>query len=369
MESKNNRVYYDRVNGLRGLSAIVVFLSHAVGMYNTGIMSRFLFFDGAGAVVLFFMISGFSNSIRYVSKPYTEFKLIRYFFSRLFRLYPPYLLSLVPIMIMRKFFFTYENMMGLSEWALSKWVEFPGLNQLLTFSILKTPFDSEINSTMWPMTIIIIITLLFPIILVLLQKISNKYILLVILIGSYIISFSSSILSFLPIFVIGAIIAKYSDAIRESSEHKSYNRSSNLIILLCSLLFINVRFLVPIFLNIESIPEHGIIVDGVTSIGCLVLILYSVLENKFTNLLNNKFLKFLGNISYSFYLLHFPVILTVVSIMTPILNNSYVVIPISFIATIIISYPFYHIVELNSKDISQKLIKFIEMHGRKLDYD
>ena len=77
-------------------------------------------------------------------------------------------------------------------------------------------------------------------------------------------------------------------------------------------------------------------------------------------MLNTRVIQFFGKISYSLYLLHFPILLIVCSYTEP---SVYLVFPISLIITLLLSYLSYEFIELPfiqlGKRIQTKRLDFI----------
>jgi peptidoglycan/LPS O-acetylase OafA/YrhL len=343
--TQNKDSYFQGLNGLRGLAALIVFLCHAVGFFNNGLLSHFLLFDGAAAVVLFFILSGYSLSIKYVSDPDKRFNILSYIIKRFFRLYPSYIAGLVVILALRYFVFQPGMMVGLSDWVNSKWLELPRIKEIILYSLIIGAKTNLINSTMGAMFYLIVMSVIFPILIIPLRKINSKIGIFILLTLSYVVAVKIHIFVYLPLFVIGGIMAKYHNNILIFLKGKQINRFFSIIILLIAVFLFNIRFCAPVFFGYNSFPEHGLLVDTITSLGCLVLMHYALSDNRLTSFLLNKQLNYIGKISYLFYILHFPILLTITSIVYPLLHNIYISILLSLVATIIASSVLYKFVE------------------------
>ena len=117
---------YTELDGLRGLAAFSVFLSHAIGLlYETNAIKALqsspfrIFWDGAAAVDLFFVLSGLVLALPYVTDgknpPYVQFCI-----RRMFRLYPAFLVALCVSLALRAGYDA-DGMTSLSYWAQSLW--------------------------------------------------------------------------------------------------------------------------------------------------------------------------------------------------------------------------------------------------------
>lgn len=94
--------YIPALDGLRGVSAVVVIAHHCFEALPLGDAESAallatplgLFFHGQGAVEIFFVLSGFVLAAS-VSRNRNANDLIAYFTKRIFRIYPPYLVGLL----------------------------------------------------------------------------------------------------------------------------------------------------------------------------------------------------------------------------------------------------------------------------------
>lgn len=95
---------FSKFDFYRGVSAVVVVLAHAcqVFLYNIELVSDYKFYISnlaVFAVVLFFLLSGFlvTKSIISNYRKYSRFDWIDYLSSRLARIYPPFIFSMVVV--------------------------------------------------------------------------------------------------------------------------------------------------------------------------------------------------------------------------------------------------------------------------------
>jgi peptidoglycan/LPS O-acetylase OafA/YrhL len=78
------------LQSLRGLAACTVLMGHATQMYDQPHATIYVssFFNGRGAVVLFFVLSGFVLTRSLRNDPFTSRSIMRFYVRRLMRLYP-----------------------------------------------------------------------------------------------------------------------------------------------------------------------------------------------------------------------------------------------------------------------------------------
>lgn len=85
--------YINTLTGLRGLAALIVFISHGANQ----LMLPAIFGNGLGqlGVMLFFVLSGFLMAWLYLQKPFTSESVSHYIVARVGRIFPLYLLLLL----------------------------------------------------------------------------------------------------------------------------------------------------------------------------------------------------------------------------------------------------------------------------------
>lgn len=102
------------------MATLIVFLSHSIGFYDYSTLSKFIFFDGAADVILFFILSGFNLSYKYFGKLEMEIRVFPYLYRRFYRLYPTYILGLILVLILRNYFNIPNMFVNLNVWINSQ---------------------------------------------------------------------------------------------------------------------------------------------------------------------------------------------------------------------------------------------------------
>ncbi|TKD70744.1 acyltransferase family protein [Pseudalkalibacillus hwajinpoensis] len=349
---------YQSFEGIRGVAALMVFFSHAVSMFYTGEL-KFIFWDGATAVNIFFILSGFFLSLNYVNESNRPVRFSSYIIKRFFRLYPVYLAGMFFAIMVQYTVFQPGTMTGLSEWINSKWTTSPTSSDILGYILVFGASTDSINSTMWAMRVFIYVSLLFPLVIVPLKKMDSYFGLFALFILSCVAHIAIPFLKFLPIFVIGGILAKYHKKLFSLMEIKLKNKFFSVSLFLFALFLINIRFYMPLFFN-KSMPEHGLSVDPIMAVGWVIILYFSYKKINSFQFLKNKYVCFLGKISYSFYIVHFPILLGITSVMYPLTNNIYLCISISLIIVLLVAILFYKFVEQPSHNLGRLLSKKIK---------
>ena len=101
---------YEELDSLRGLAAISVFFGHILLVFNAIPITNLLFeygplraaVAGSEAVTLFFVLSGFVLSLPFYNNG--TFNYGKYVVKRIFRIYIPYLIAILFLILLRNCF-------------------------------------------------------------------------------------------------------------------------------------------------------------------------------------------------------------------------------------------------------------------------
>ncbi len=293
--AKDISTRYETIDGLRGFLAIGVFIHHTTiwhqylhkGIWNVP-KSNLYTLLGQGSVSLFFMITSFLFVSKILNAKDGKFNLKQFFISRLYRLTPLYLFTIMLLVII---------VMQVSNWELNvPWLTF--LNAIFSwalFSIFGNPsinnsdFTTFVNAgVVWSLPYEWLFYFFIPILYLLIwrKKISPVFILLSIGFITFFFIKYGFIWYHLLCFVGGAIAPIL---IKFFPFYKKLNKHVASIIILVCLFFIG-----------KFDTSHKLV--------CIVLlsIVFTLiaLGNDMFGLLKNASLKLLGEICYSTYLLH-----------------------------------------------------------------
>ena len=334
---------YDNLNfitGLRGIAVLLVFLIHSGLTFNNLILNKFADWGKYG-VMIFFVISGFTiyNQIISRNMNFKSFILIR--FTRLILPYWPILL----------FIFIFPNY--ISEWSTVYPAENQNFNYLFHFMLINF-FSLEYANTIlgveWTLSIEFIYYIIFGIFLG---------------ISSYKKYFKNTIIFFIiayflpkiigKLFVIDALLMHWSPfpygfmfalgglafIIRKKYEKKiskiTLNRISN---------FVGLFVLFFMILNL-----HYMFIFNISNVFAFATFLLLICVRDFSlfgYIIRNPIFLFIGNISYSFYLLHIIILKLNLEI-----NLGY-----KFLLIILVSFVWYYIFEYQLyRKIKTKLLR------------
>lgn len=308
-----NRIY--QLDALRGLAALSVVMGHCLGVFPiinaetyskdfTTIVSILtysplhLFWAAHEAVVLFFVLSGFVLALPYFGG--RQLKYSQYIIKRLFRIYIPYLVSLIISVVLLQLL-SDHGVDGLSNWFNGMWKytpDFAGWMNLLF--MVNTNEAHNINTVTWTLVYEIKISIIFPLLVFFVKRVSWK---LVLFVSVLLIFTKSNFLHFSILFIFGALLAKYHG---EISLYFTYsNKFKNIKIMIVGLILYLFQWLIPLNLNQNFL-------DLISGIGASLFIALALGDNKLRAFLLKPPLIYLGKISYSLYLVHPIVLLTAI---------------------------------------------------------
>ena len=365
-QTKNSTLFLD---GIRGLAAFYVMVGHSRWLlwegYSLGfqqhpeqynfvekLLMYFLsaFRYGHEAVLLFFVLSGFVIHLRYskmlVLNNQSDFDLSDYFIRRIKRILPPLLLAIsltfvldsiglwlqLPIYTQSTLYATI-NANVTAEHGISTLFG----NLLFVMKFYVTPFGT--NGPLWSLAYEWWFYMLYPILFVVIRRSFGLATLLVI--GLYIFinilpfreELSFQVLSFLPIWWMGVILSE----IYTGRAKFKFAYLTPFTLLLIVPLATSIQF------RLYSVNQ---IIWGLGFMG-LFSLLFSIQERGFSLPLLNR-LKPLGDISYSLYVVHMPILVLMSGLLmsqSMVLPQNMIYIFIGILLSIVLAILSYHLVE------------------------
>jgi peptidoglycan/LPS O-acetylase OafA/YrhL len=355
---------YHELDSLRGLASISVVLSHFVlslphifltdQLRNTPLH---IFWAGHEAVILFFILSGFVLSLPYYGKKTPNY--VSYMIKRICRIYIPYALSIF-LAILCMNMFSRGGIPELSKFISEAWSTPVTSKVLIDHFIMLTDFPSNyaLNNVIWSLVHEMRISLIFPLLMYFIVRFSWKkniilgasfsltyFIFWAVYIRLYDINLTASgtsyfwTLHYIGFFVLGALIAKHRELI--FTLFKGFSSNVKFIVLVIGILLYTYPFW--FFPNIYYF-HLSFISDWVTAIGASVFIIAGVNSTRISKFLHLKPVHFIGKISYSLYLFHMIVLLTLVNIFYGQLQTS-LILGLVFISSIVIAAIMYYLIE------------------------
>lgn len=373
---------YIELDSLRGLAALAVFFSHVVNMsvmpdwfYRYFDKSIFhLLWDGTAAVMFFFVLSGFVLSLPYIGETGRQPDYLPFIIKRIFRIYPAYLLALVISVLLKIYLFTPEGLAGFSQFGNQFWqwrTEELSMSVILKHAAMIGPkFEmGQIDPIIWSLVVEMKVSVLLPVILLFFKELKSAWTQLALVFATAVAYrladldmieriplLNDDTLFYIPMFMAGILLAKYRHCLSDFVKRQS--QTVNAAAFIFGLLLYSGRFSLAFLLFSYNTYFY------ITALGACIIVVYAVaLPERFT-LLVSRPARFLGDISYSFYLLHFPIMLafgTIIYMLSGLVFAPYI---LSLVLSFALSYAVYKWVEMPFQSIGRVLAKRPFIYGR-----
>ncbi|EEL36751.1 O-acetyl transferase [Bacillus cereus Rock3-29] len=344
------------LDSIRGLAALTVVFGHFCLMLPSLPNSikfsplRFLW-AGGEAVIVFYVLSGFVLSMAlYHSKT----NYWGYLIKRFVRIYIPYYFWIIITFALFILFSPYE-VAGLRDWFYDRWQGSITKIDIINHIVLLNNFFTEnYNPVIWSLAQEMRISIVFPLLFLLFYKLSWKKTILIALSFSLISVFLNMLhigkaegfyngyadtLHFTSMFMVGMLLFKYQEKLIYLYQNmKKYKKG--FLIALGIILYLYSILIYGFFRNDTTFlfKDWGVVM------GVSIFIIMAMSNLKIKAFLNKSVFVYLGEISYSIYLCHFPIMMVLFKLL-------YTKIPIFFLLTlcIIMSLLFsivsYHLIE------------------------
>jgi len=316
---------YVQLDSLRGLAACSVVLCHATnilpGVYDDPDRLWWLtetplalLRDGHAAVIFFFVLSGFVLALPFLkgSVSYPSFVA-----RRICRIWIPYIVAMVAA-VGCAIWFHPNPAAGLSRWA-NQPIAFPGSRSILDHVLLVGTFaNGTYNPVVWSLVYEMRISLVFPL-LVLLLRFGSWW---RVLGAAATLSVAELVVERLPfwsgsnelpmtlhyagLFVLGMLLARDMPGLQ--ARYARFSLRTKALLWLLALLCYGHQVWVFPYSRLQHVPLYR---DGLTAVGVSLFILFALSPSRFSAWLKGKHLVFLGQVSYSMYLYHAVILLSV----------------------------------------------------------
>lgn len=300
------------LDGLRGLAAFSVMLGHIVGMlpetpFVLALQASPLrvIWGGTAAVYLFFVLSGFVLALPFANGS-SRLSYAKFMILRVFRIYPAYLTALA-VSVLAIGLYHPATMAGLSDWARSFWDNgIPHLttSQIVRHILLVPGFDTHLlDPPMWTLVIEMRMSAVIPLFIVAFMYSRSVLATAAIFAASCALAFIDA-LYWLPMFVAGIVLAQHRDAVLRWARRRPSAVAWTLACLGLAL-YGNEYVL--------QLGQPRSVMPWLAVGGSLLLILFASTLPALGRILRTQAVQFLGRVSYSLYLLHFPILFLAVS--------------------------------------------------------
>jgi peptidoglycan/LPS O-acetylase OafA/YrhL len=336
---------FHELDAMRGLAAVVVLGNHFRNMFYPaatfmhGWQAVFLYplVSGHESVMFFFLLSGFVLSLpllRGKRQPYSIF--LR---RRILRIYGPYLGALALALIGCAL---WHNRLGSTGWRAATWSRQVDLRSVFQHVLFIGNYNYDrYNTAFWSLVYEMRISIVFPLLFVVANKLKTKYTLLIVAACTVLGVYSTphqflATFQFAGIFLIGVLLAK-----NLATLNGLYRRQGTVPHILFALLSLLLYFGGHRISSMGALWHLGDMPVVLGAAGLLILGLNSV---KASRALNSVVPTFLGRISYSLYLVHGTVLFAMAAVLQNKVSHPTFFL-IYFPTAILLSWGFYVCVE------------------------
>jgi peptidoglycan/LPS O-acetylase OafA/YrhL len=306
--------YFKELESLRGIAALVVVCFHVLGLNPDEKYLRLNpFYRGHESVILFFVLSGFVLSLRFY-----EQRRVSYFgfiTRRIFRIYIPYWASIAIAAILCQRLAAVQ-LPQFSGWANRVWTGPPSLSLLAQHALLIGNFDNaSLNPVIWSLTQEMRISLIFPFLIFLILGFSWPWLLGAMGVLTVVVALGAPLpfglldftltAHYATLFIVGALLAKNRVVLIE--RFTELTTGSRVALILAGLFTYNYSNVI-----LEKFHVTGWVNDCPIALAAAVLMIAALAPGRLSKFLLLRPFVFLGKISYSLYLFHPIVVLTIV---------------------------------------------------------
>ncbi|WP_431822221.1 acyltransferase family protein [Burkholderia sp. F1] len=316
----NVRGFNDRLEALRGIAALWVALGHSFIWLSidteSAIWAKKVFdihgaqamlarsviavFSGVAAVDIFFVLSGFVLCRSLVNQSPSVPNYFGFVVKRLFRIFPAFWISLIIVFLYLTLLFPgYAAFSEATRWFNGWYTQPITAQQIIGDATMQPP---ALNPNAWTLSVELLASLMLPVVVLVIGARGiwssvAAFAVTFVLAWHYEMS-PWSIWHYLYMFVLGVIVSMKAQPDFAKRYSKVLVPGSLAMILAASTFF-------PL--------AHTIPVDTLVSVGTALLIwcIDAGSEHSLLKILDSNAARFLGRISYSFYLLHFIVLYAV----------------------------------------------------------
>ncbi|MBG9909552.1 acyltransferase family protein [Bacillus paranthracis] len=317
---------YEELDSIRGISSLVVMIGHHLMIFSVfqnysyednkpfvmyllkETPARLIFSSGNESVIIFFVLSGFVlyKSIQNNYDSYRSFLL-----KRICRIYIPYIVAIL-IAILCQTTMSKYGISDLSEWFNRSWTLESSLSLIVQHILLIGKYNTDAyNGVIWSLVHEMRISIIFPLVLMVCLRKTLRDSLLTLFSFSIcsvviLLLFHSSLtltsyaltLHYTVLFLLGALVAKYKNNVIVFYSNRTKNEKIAWF-LLAILLYMYEGLIGEI-----KVLNNFILRDYVVAISACLFVILSLAVSTLSSLLRNKYLLYLGKISYSLYLYH-----------------------------------------------------------------
>lgn len=365
----------DQLDSIRGIASLFVLFNHlylvtAIPVISL-IFSKYsplgVIVNGSAAVIMFFVLSGFVLTLPFLKNKGVLYG--NYLVRRVFRIYVPYLISIFISIVLCGLLSSGSGIPELSEWFNRSWNDPISLKTVVEHFLLIGNYNSNsFNNVLWSLIHEMRISIIFPFMALMIVRVNWKFNLAVCIFLSLIsglnnvfgweVSYGfttafSDTIHYMAVFLIGGLVAKHRDDL--IAYYLKFPRSAKLLILAAAFVLYDFSGVLKVTAdNLGLSPFSGILKDYVTTVGASLFIVVSIGSISISKILMRKPIRFLGEISYSLYLYHLTILLSLVHLLHGVVPL-FVIYCMTFILAFIAAKLSHQFIELPAISIGKRL--------------
>jgi peptidoglycan/LPS O-acetylase OafA/YrhL len=357
------------LDSLRGISALIVLIHHIFLMtpifyaahysieYKGWLDEVFnipfvhTIWAGSEAVILFFVLSGFVLALPFLNSSNFHYK--SYIIQRFSRIYLPYFVIMIIAVLLMVTIADYNGHSGMiPSFSERRWSHPLSLEAAFSYIFMLGYDNTNVNGPTWSLVHEMRISFIFPIIMMLIIKNgafkSSVIGFAVSMIASVILLMISRVIEnnfiativdsfgdtafYTTFFLIGATFAKYYHLIEAPFKRLKLSNKIGLFILAILLFNFNETF--PFLKRDYGFINQGInFIDGwFTAAGVLIIFTFAIFSPTVSKILEKPSLIWLGKISYSLYLIHMVVLITLAYTIGKMIPVEYILIMVPIVS-------------------------------------
>jgi len=345
------------LDSTRGIAALVVCLYHCLAFVHwtdgrtshlvRGVASRLL--DGASAVDFFFVLSGFVLALPYLGTKARSLEVGDFLVRRVVRIMPTYWVGLTAAIVLRTLLAPQWSFLGIAKPLSMDWTAPLTRHDLFQhYSLIFGLNLGLIDGPIWSLGVEMQVSLILPFFIAAFTNRPGLKTVLAIMAVATLVPYiaGGSGYPFMPLFILGVVLAYYSEPLKAYFGRQSKVTRYALWITAMALI---VNRSLQFWWRFPDLRQE--FVSGVGS-GLAILLVAS--QSPASRLLTNAPVRFLGQISYSFYLMHLPFVLAAFMLMRRISSPDWLTILVALAAAGLGSTALFYAVERPSINASRR---------------
>ncbi|RUT41425.1 acyltransferase [Paenibacillus anaericanus] len=377
---------FGTLDSMRGLAALSVMIGHfflvfpslAQNTAKLGYMKSpvnmikysplHIFWAGHEAVILFFLLSGFVLSLPFLNSTSSSYGI--YLVKRICRIYIPYLCAVFIAIVVKQIFFN-APLQQVSSYFQSQWTAVTELKSILAHVFFLGNFNSTLyDPILWSLVHEMRISIIFPLLMIVVVRGGWKgslltcalltlmaEVLLRLLDPPYMTNFVATI-QYAAFFIVGALLAKYRNEIK--TYYDKLSRLSKYILASAAILLYTFHWL--FYTQSYHVYFQYFREDWIIALGACLFIVMALNSVAAKKALLHPVSVYLGKISYSLYLFHFVVLLSLLHLLRGYFSI-YIILVMAFILSFVCATAGYYWIELPAIRLGKRMVRPRHLHG------